>query len=228
MSSCVVLPLAEDQLWDVIENGQKEVIVVDVAGSFNNLGNNILYYISNAGIDVQFDWEGCDDHIKQQVMLSYINMNRLYKHDQLINTLMDLMMVYKDIPGQLQGIFTEEQCIDFINNNLQLFATLVNFLDSVVLLVGKGFKSISCAFDPEHFEQVVDPSISLNVINLFYIPEFAAFYGVLDIDNLKWYQIQFTKPLYDNNFLDNIVFGKNSGLAAAAAAVLKIQGKLEE
>lgn len=220
MNNLVVLPLEEDVLWDIIENGQQQPIVVDAAGSYANLNDKILYYISNAELDVTFDWSGCDFDTKSAIMLSYINLNRIYKSDELNRTLFDLMLCYKGFETDYQGIFTLEQCIDFINNNLELFSKLVAFVDSVILLIGNGFAPLNKHFQPDMFEQVTDNTLSLNVSCLFNIPEFVVYYSILDQTNLKWYTIQFGKPIYDNNTLHNIVFEKQSGLAAAAYATM--------
>lgn len=214
MSDIVCLPLEEDVLWNIIENGQQHVLTVDVKQSIDNLNDNVLYYVSNAGLDVCFDWSKCDYQAKSKILLNYLQMNRMYYNDSLVQTLFDLMMCYKNIPNEPQGILNNEQCIDFINQNVELFEKLVAFLDSVMVLVGRGFKATSQMFDPKQYQQVNDPTISLNIVHLFKIPEFVAFYSVVNMDNLKWYVIQFEKPLYDD-MLQNIVLGPTSGLAAA-------------
>lgn len=224
----ITLPLEEQQLWDIIENGQKEKLNVDVVNSFANLQDKLLYYISNVELDVQFDWTGCDFETKSAIVLSYINLNRLYYNQDLVMTLFDLVMCYKGIFTEQLGIFTHDQTVDFINNHLDLFEKLIGFLDSVILLVCNGFAPIHDMFDPELFEKVEDSSISLNSSYLFKMPEFAAYYSMIDHNNLKWYDIQFTKPIYDNHFLHDIVFETTSGLATATYAVLKEQHMLEE
>lgn len=228
MNNLVILPLEEDVLWDIIENGQQQPIVVDVASSYANLNDKILYYISNAELDVTFDWSGCDFDTKNSIMLSYINLNRIYKNDELNRTLFDLMLCYKGIETDCQGIFTLDQCIDFINNNLELFSKLIPFIDSAILLIGNGFAPLNKYFQPDMFEQVTDNTLSLNVSCLFSIPEFVVYYSILDQTNLKWYTIQFDKPIYDNNTLHNIVFEKQSGLAAAAYATMIEMGLISK
>lgn len=228
MSNSVVLPLDEQLLWDIIENGQTQPLIVNVADSFKNLQDKILYYISNAELDVVFDWDDCDFETKSQIVRSYIELNRLYQNDTLIDTLFDIMMCYKRFEWQQHGIFTEDQCIEFINDHLELVSKLVAFLDSCILLVCNGFAPIVDSFKPEIFEQVRDNSISLNISYLFKIPEFVAFYSVLDCNNLKWYTIQFKEPIYNNDCLHNIVFETTSGLAAAIYAVLQQKGLIKE
>ena len=224
----VTLPLNEDLLWNIIENGQKQPLTIDVRTSFANLGDKILYYISNAELDVTFDWTNCDFDTKDAIITSYIELNRLYYNPQLIDTLFGIMMCYKGIEVEQHGIFTTDEVINYINNHVELVAKQIAFLDSVIILVCNGFAAITDSFKPENFEQINDNSISLNVVYLFQIPEFVAYYSRLDFNNLKWYATQFTQPLYNNEVLQNIVFQPNSGLAAAIYAVMTEQGIIKE
>lgn len=224
----ISLPLNDDVLWDIIENGQTQPLVVDVASSVVNLGDNLLYYISNAELNVVFDWTNCTADKKSNIVLNYIQLNRLYENVDLSNTVFDLMMCYKGLLDQPRGIFTEDECVDFINNNVELFAKLIQFLDSVLILVCNGFKPIASMFKPNLYEQIEDNSISLNICYLLNIPEFVAYYSLLRFDNLKWYPIQFTKPIYNGKTLHDIVFESSSGLAAAVYAVMVEQGFVKE
>lgn len=228
MNNSVVLPLEEDLLWDIIENGQKQKLIVNVAQSYAALKDKLLYYISNTELDVEFDWTDCDFDIKSSVIESYINLNRMYENSELIQTVFDLMMCYKGIDAEVRGIFNVNELVDFINNHLELFSKLVPFVDSVFLVVCNGFAPIADAFKPELFEQVHDNSLSVNVVYLFMMPEFAAYYGVLDFNNLKWYTTQFNDPIYNNDSLHNIVFENTSGLAAVIYAVMIEQGLINE
>lgn len=228
MQEKVILPLSEDLLWDIIENGQKQPLIVDASKSFDNLQDKLLYYISNAELDVVLDWENCSFDSKSSIVESYFGLNRLYYNQTLVDTMFDLMMCYKQLPCQYIGIFDQDQCIEFINNHLALMEKTIAFLDSVILLACNGFAAVNKTFDPNCFQKVSDNSLSLNICYLFRIPEFVAYYSKLNFNNLKWYTIQFNEPIYNNELLHNIVFEQTSGLAVAICAVLKQKNLIKE
>lgn len=213
----VVLPFDESTLWDIIETADNPEIVyhINVKQSYDNLKDKLLYYISNLGINVIFDWTDCDYNIKSALILDYLKLNRLYYNQQLVVTIGSILLYYKEIAYDPNSILTCEQTEQFIIDNIEVITLCTTFLDSALLYIVYQFKNMTQYFNKDEYQCVNDPNVPLNLVHLFAIENFGEFYTVVVNDNIRWFDIQFTRPIYNNESISKYVFSKDSVLAIA-------------
>ena len=215
MEQLTILPFDDDQLWSVIENKHPNTYTINVAKSYENLKDKMLYYISNLELDVVFDFTDCDYELKKALLLQYLSLNRLYYNQQLLFTIGSILLTYKTIGFDESSILDRNQTIDFINENIDIVRKCTNFLDSVLLYTVYQFKNLHPYFDKSKYETVKDSTIPLNLVHLLKLSMFGLFYTDVITDSLKWYEIQFTCPIYNNQSITEFVFDKNSVVAIA-------------
>ena len=210
----ITLPFDDETLWSIIENDiSTTTYTVDVKTSYNNLRDNLLYYISNLNLNVILDWTDCSTQIKKDVLKQYITMNRVFKNNDLNVATGNVLLVCKQLGYDPKGLLSYSDTVDFINDNLELVTRCVMFMDSVLVYMNYQLSNHNKSFNKADYEEVVTNNIPVNLVNLFSIIMFGIFYTDINPDNLRWYENQFKQPMFNNECLSAYVFSDDSFMA---------------
>lgn len=217
MSENVILPFDDDIVWEMIDEDKinNTTYTVNVKQSYDNLKNAFLYYISNLGLDVEFDWSNCDYETKSTILKDYLGLNRVYEQHELLITVGSLLMLYKQLGYDHNSFLTIDQAEQFINDNPMLIDRCASFVDSLMLYVGYQLKQSHEFVDISKYQSVKDNTIPFCLPALLTLPNFGAYYSIVNPNRFTWYEIQFTQPIYGGRTIDKYVLDKHSALAIA-------------
>jgi len=218
----IVLPLADDELWKFIddESMSSKIYQIDVLHSYHNLKENLLYYISNLGMNVQFDFHGCDYSIKSSVIEQYFKILKLFEQHQMLQTVAALLMCFKRIEVDCYGIFDKSEANKWISDHIDLIETSAQFMDSIMLFLLVCFDQANNKnandrmFNIDQYPHIQTSSISVNLPLLTNYVDFAQYYGTVNPADFVWYDLQFTQPIYDERSLAQLIFTDNNIIVA--------------
>lgn len=124
----ITIPYDIDQFDDIQQNGA----VVDIAPcKFDS--RTILIYLRNTNFDkVQLYFDNCEYNKKADLLKCYLTTDIIYDVKLLNDAVIDVLN-YKLIKHQSAEYFTDDQCIQFINDNQELIDQIIKFFGSLTV-----------------------------------------------------------------------------------------------
>lgn len=191
----VSVPLKVETLKEFFEN--KELFfVVDYATS-QIKGNMFLTYLSNLDLPCEVDLSKASKQEKFDMIKTYMETRNMNNSDVLKLTAAELMLRYKCVNyGNLfaNSLLTEEERVEFIQQNLEIFYKWDHFLYSTLGYLIKMYPELNEKLKVEDFPVINDPNyVGLNVVQLFGITGFAELY----FSSSLWTPFNYFKPQFE-------------------------------
>lgn len=215
----IVLPFDNESLWGLLQDNNIEKLYdVDVEASIakgTELESSFVYYISNVGLNCHLNSvDKLTYEQKHDLIVQYLDINKIYYCRELTNTLGSIMMRFKGLDVLENSLFNENDCDQFIEQHTDLVMNWATFLDSCILYYMFQFKNVGKNFNKEQYPQVETVDIPLNIVLLFEVQEFTGFWTIVNPENLMWFPKQFESCFFVNNSLAKYIFGENNIVAA--------------
>lgn len=100
-----------------------------------------LVYIRNVRPNAVFDFSKCDYKLKAEYIKEYMTTDIEYEIIPLVSTVQSILFVFmNDYEGDVQGILTREEIVQFINENIELLNIWSSMIVSLPYFIIKSFK----------------------------------------------------------------------------------------
>lgn len=192
----VHVPLKVEVLKEFFEN--KELFfVVDYANS-QIKGNMFLTYLSNLDLPCEVNMANASKQEKFDMIKTYMETRNINNSDVLKLTAAELVLRYKGVNyGELfvNSILTEEERVEFITQNLEIFKKWDHFLYSTLLYLIKMYPQLNTELKVEEQYPVInEPNyVGLNVVQMFGITGFTELY----FSSNPWSPFNYFKPQFE-------------------------------
>jgi hypothetical protein len=192
----VMVPLKVEVLKEFFEN--KELFfVVDYANS-QIKGNMFLTYLSNLDLPCEVSLANASKQEKFDMIKTYMETRNINNSDVLKLAAAELVLTYKEVNyGELfvDSILTEDERVEFIQQNLETFKKWDHFLYSTLIYLFKMHPQLNEEFKvEEQFPTINDPNyVGLNVVQMFGITGFTELY----FSSAPWAPFNYFKPQFE-------------------------------
>lgn len=193
------LPLTDEQLIQYIQNTDK---VYDIQYS-KTLNDNSLIYLANLNIKCNLICKTQEE--LNEALLSYMKLQTLCTIKNFEKYIVKIILIHNKL--NLEDFCPEltiNQCLNFINNNIDIINRYEQFLDSLYYYIIYKCLNITDKFNFQNTPIIEDRDyVGVNIVNLFYIKELMMYFFIKNKTKQYNFKYQFEEYMFNN---DNLYF----------------------
>jgi hypothetical protein len=197
------------------------IYVFDYSTSFvNDTDRDLKFieYIEKSGVM-------CDIYVpietpfedKEKLILKYFNADSFFNIYTLVETMVLIMFVYKNIDYvSTRSILSESECLTFISRNKTFVENIIKFYNSMFLVMllfsSNNISNMQQIRMKYPSNRIITDELSPNICNMLLIKEFYRYYDKHVGNDMYYYQFLFENNLYKSMSFIDIIKNKSNTL----------------
>ena len=165
------------------------------------------------GFNCDFDYADCNYEQRVQIFEQWLSLQKIFYVKSLSHALIQMLFISHNIPCETDSLFTNEQAKQYIKDHPQFIDHLNKFTTSCLLYVTYQLYKKDLIDDFRNQLEHIDDRhyISLNVVNIFKIPELFYYYTTINKQNdLKYFDAQFETNMWNGLDLADYFYNPNN------------------
>ena len=226
MSKCV-LPFEDSVVWNLLQQNERQHFNIKIASSISNLKDKFLIYVSNLGLDIDFDPNELTYGDKCDLFDQYLKLNRVFSCKILDHTLLHVICTSRGIDCKSFSMFNNTQAEEYIAQHQNLIENINVFVDSSLLYLAYQMqlnKLIDQQPLSELYPVVDDPHfVPQVVVNLFGFEQSIVLFSTIEQDRIKYLKPQFENAMFSGEYLNKYLLSSNNYFAAFFDDIISLE-----
>lgn len=222
----VILPFDNNVVWEILqsEDPKDKTFNINIKQSLENLKDKLLIYVSNLDLIIDFKKDELNYDQKVELFDQYLNLIKIYDIDQLVQTLMHVICISRNIEIKCNSIFTNNEVKQYIRDHKQLIDNINIFIDSTLVYYAYQLSLVN-KIDKQSFEkfEVINDHkfVPLNVVNIFKYQQTLVLYERSKDENMRYLKCQFEQPMFGGEYLQKWLYTNNNLCCAFLNDIIK-------
>lgn len=210
-----ILPFDNNVVWGILqsEDPKDKTFNINIKQSLENLKDKLLIYVSNLDLIIDFKKDELNYDQKVELFDQYLNLIKIYDIDQLVQTLMHVICISRNIEIKCNSIFNDNEANQYIQEHRQLIDRINIFIDSTLVYYAYQLSLIDkINKDSINKFEVIDDLkfVPLNVVNIFKYQQTLVLYERSKDENMRYLKRQFEQPMFGGEYLQKWLYTNNN------------------